>query len=313
MEETEKLKEEILRIKKEKGIYIMAHNYQIPDIQDIADFIGDSLQLAVEATKIDTKKILFCGVRFMAETIAVLNPDKKIIVPVAEALCPLANSLKLKTLLEFKKRYPGVPVVLYVNSTVECKAEADYICTSANAVKLVEKIPSDTILFGPDKNLASYVQYKTGKNIIPVPGESGYCYVHNFYSLEDILIARKKYPDAVIVVHPEVPKEVWENADYVASTSQMLKVPEKEKDKKRFVIGTEIGLIYRLQKMFPEKEFIPLREEAICWSMKANNLQNVLKALKEEAPVISVPKELAEKAYIPIKRMTEVLEETKKN
>lgn len=216
--------EEIRRLAEEKGYTIVAHNYQIPELQQIADYIGDSLQLARLVTTIPSQKILFLGVDFMAEMMKVLNPERKIIVPVRHSTCPMANSLEVKDVIEAKQKY-NAPFVVYVNSRTEVKAYADVVCTSANAVDVVNKLDSDTVLFGPDKNLASYVAEKTGKKIIPIPGETGYCYVHNYVKEDEIRFLISKYPDAKVMVHPEVPSNIRKLADFVGSTSQMEKYP----------------------------------------------------------------------------------------
>jgi len=295
--------DKILKLKKEKGYVILAHNYQIPELQDIADFVGDSLQLARKAMDLEEKKILFLGVDFMAELVKILNPEKKVIVPDRSATCPMANRLTPETIEEYKRKYPNAPVVLYVNSTAECKTLADVICTSANAVEVVRKIESDVILFGPDRNLAEYVAEKTGKKIFAMP-EDGHCPVHQF-SENSVDIAKKKHPDARVVVHPECPKPVRDKADYVGSTGQMEKIPEKD-TAKTFVIGTEVGMIHKLKKKFPDRNFIPL-ESAICVNMKKNTLENTLLALETESFEVTLPEDIIEKARRPILKMFEIM------
>lgn len=299
--------EKIKILKEEKGYTILGHNYVISELQDLSDITGDSLQLAKLATEIENDKILFIGVDFMAETLKILNPSKKIIVPTKASTCPMANSLTPEIIKSFKEKYPNAPVVLYVNSTAECKALADYTCTSANAVEIVSKINSDIILFGPDKNLGSYVAEKTGKKIIPIPGETGYCYVHNRFSVEDVKKAKEKYPYAKIIVHPESPKEVRDLCEYIGSTGQMMKFP-KEDDSNEYIIGTEIGMIYKLSKTFKDKKFYPLKELGICNNMKKNNLKNVYEALLNEENEIDLPEEIIEKAKIPIMNMFKLME-----
>ena len=295
--------DKILNLKKEKGYVILAHNYQIPELQDIADFVGDSLQLARKAVGLKEKKILFLGVDFMAELVKILNPEKKVIVPDKSATCPMANRLTPKMIEEYKKRFPGAPVVLYVNSTAECKALADVICTSANAVEVVKKIESDVILFGPDKNLAEHVAEKTGKKIVAIP-EGGRCPVHQFGE-NSVDIAKKKYPDAKVVVHPECPRSVRDKADYVGSTGQMEEIPKGDPSR-TFVIGTEIGMIHKLKRKFPDRNFIPL-ENAICVNMKKNTLENTLLALETESFEVTLPEDIIEKARRPILRMFEIM------
>ncbi len=301
----EKIQEKIRQLAKEKGYTILAHNYQIKEIQEIADYLGDSLQLARLATKLDTEKILFLGVDFMAETIKMLNPEKKVIVPVKAATCPMANSLEPEMIIEAKKKY-NAPFVIYVNSTIKSKMYADVTCTSANAVEIVKKLNSDIVLFGPDKNLAAYVARKTGKKVIPVPGETGYCYVHNYIKIDDILKLKQKYPDAKVISHPEVSEEIQKISDYIGSTSQMEKIPEEVEDKK-FIIVTEKDMVNKLKNKYKEKEFIPLYT-AICNNMKKNTLKNVLKALENEEFEIEIDKEIADKAVLSIKKMFELME-----
>lgn len=296
--------DEILKLKKEKGFVLLAHNYQLPEIQEAADFVGDSLQLALFASKVPERNILFLGVDFMAELIKALNPDKRVIVPDPGATCPMANTLTVEIVEKFKEEFPGVPFVLYVNSRIECKALADVICTSANAVEIVKKLPTDTVLFGPDKNLAEYVAERTGKKVIPVPGEEGFCPVHQFdpSSVDRI---REAFPGVKVMVHPECPKAVRDKADFVGSTGQMEKYPTKEPSKV-FAVGTESGMIHKLSKVYPEKVFVPL-EEVVCENMKKNTLEKVLHALREEKTEIVLPKDLIEKAKKPILRMFELL------
>nr|WP_240739251.1 quinolinate synthase [Marinitoga lauensis] len=219
----------------------------------------------------------------------------------------MANSLTPDIIKTFKEKYPEAPVVLYVNSTAECKALADYTCTSANAVEIVSKIESDIILFGPDKNLGSYVAEKTGKKIIPIPGETGYCYVHNRFSVKDVEKAREKYPDAKIIVHPESSKDVRDLCEYIGSTGQMMKFPEKD-EAKEFIIGTEIGMIHKLSKTFKDKKFYPLKELGICNNMKKNNLKNVYEALLYEENEITLSEEILKKAKTPIINMFKLME-----
>ncbi|WP_425506720.1 quinolinate synthase NadA [Thermosipho japonicus] len=299
------MQEKIRQLAKEKGYTILAHNYQMQEIQEIADYLGDSLQLARLATKLDTEKILFLGVDFMAETIKMLNPEKKVIVPVKAATCPMANSLEPEMIIEAKKKY-NAPFVIYVNSTIKSKMYADVACTSANAVEIVKKLNSDIVLFGPDKNLAAYVARKTGKKVISVPGETGYCYVHNYIKIDDILKLKQKYPDAKVISHPEVSEEIQKISDYIGSTSQMEKIPGEVEDK-TFIIVTEKDMVNKLKNKYKEKEFIPLYT-AICNNMKKNTLKNVLKALENEEFEIEIDKEIADKAVLPIKKMFELME-----
>jgi len=284
---------EMLRqLAKEKGYLIMAHNYQIPELQRIADFVGDSLQLARQAAETDAEKILFLGVDFMAEMVKALNPEKKVVVPVLCATCPMANSLTEDEIAKAKEKYDA-PFVVYVNSTAKTKFLADYLCTSANAVDVVRNVPSDTILFGPDKNLASYVAEKTGKCVIPIPGEFGYCHVHNFVTAEQVLRKLEKYHDAEVMVHPEVPEQVRRLAHFVGSTAQMEKYPMASSSK-IFIVVTEVGMVEKLRRLYPDRTFVTI-DSMVCYNMKKNNLRNTYRAVLNDAPEVKLDERLAEK------------------
>jgi quinolinate synthase len=298
------LKDDILKLKKEKNAVILAHNYQVPEIQDVADFVGDSLELARQATKTDADIILFCGVDFMAETAKILNPDKRVIVPDKNACCPMADMLKSDYLKKVKKENPQAEVVLYVNTKASEKAEADCICTSANADKIVNAMNSDTIIFGPDMNLAYYVQKRTKKKIIVAP-PTGMCITHHLMTLADLMDAKEKHPKAITVVHPECIPELQEAADAIASTSGILRYC-RESSAKEFIIGTENGMLYRLEKEIPSKRFYPLTERAICVNMKKNTLQKAHDALVSETPAVTVPKDVALRAEKAIQRMLDL-------
>lgn len=297
--------ESIKALAKEKGYTIIAHNYQIKELQEIADYTGDSLQLARLVAKLDAQKILFLGVDFMAEMMKVLNPEKKIIVPVRHSTCPMANSLTVRDVLNAKEKY-NAPFVAYVNSKTEVKAVADVVCTSANAVEVVRNIDSDVVLMGPDKNLASFVAQKTGKKVIAIPGESGYCYVHNYVKEDELKRLILKYPKAEIMVHPEVPESLRRIAHFVGSTSQMEKYPAQS-NSKEFIVVTEIGMIEKLRKLYPDRTFIPV-PSMVCYNMKKNNLRNTYLALIEEKEEVVVDEEIAKKAKIAVKRMIEITE-----
>ena len=301
---TNELQNEIIQLKEEKNAIILAHNYQPKEIQEIADFLGDSLELCIKAKEVDDKEIIvFCGVDFMAETAYMLNPEKKVLIPDMEAECPMAHMLTGEQVKEAKEMYPDAAVCLYVNSLGEAKAQADILCTSGNVRKVVDSIEQDTILFGPDNNLGGFVQPFTDKKIIPIPGD-GHCYVHKLFHKEDIEDARKKYPNADIIIHPESNKDVQDLADYVLSTGGMLShVRDSPKDE--FVIGTEVDLITRLKSEFPDKTYYPLLEGAICKNMKLHTLEKVRDCLKNEEPRIVVPDEIAEKSINAIERMLE--------
>ena len=297
------LQKEIIALKKDKNAIILAHNYQTGEIQEIADFIGDSLELCIKASKIkDTDMIVFCGVDFMAETAAILNPDKKIVLPDKNAECPMAHMLTADEIKIYKKRYPDAAVVLYVNTLAEAKAEADILCTSANAVKIVESLKEDKILFGPDMNLAWFVSHQLkDKEIIPAP-EGGHCYVHKMFNLGDLYFLREKYPDADILVHPECDPEVQEYADYILSTGGMIK-HVAESNKQIFIIGTEVDLVTRLKRENPDKTIIPALKDAICENMKLTNLDKVKNALINQEFEVEVLRVTAEKAKVAIDKM----------
>ncbi len=295
------LKEEILRLKEERNAVILAHNYQIPDIQDIADFLGDSLALAMKVTETDADVIVFCGVDFMAETASILNPEKTVIIPDTGAKCPLAGMVDPEALKRLKKEHPDAAVVSYVNTTAETKALSDYCCTSANAVNVVEAVPNRKIIFTPDRNLGAYVQRHTDKEVILWPG---FCATHDALTVDDFRALKEKHPDAVIMAHPECRPEVLDYADHVFSTEGMVKFA-KSSDAKEFVVGTEKDMAYRLRKECPDKVFYTI-DKAICPTMKKITLENLLEALLNMGPVVKVPEEIADKARIPIERMISI-------
>ncbi len=297
--------EEILKLKEEKNAIILAHNYQTQEIQEIADFLGDSLELCIKASQIeDADLVVFCGVDFMAETAAILNPSKTILIPDPQAECPMAHMLPAEEVRKYKKRYPQAAVVLYVNTLAEAKAEADILCTSANAAKVVESLDADQILFGPDMNLASFVQKRTDKEIIPIP-EVGYCYVHKMFNTGDVTFSRENYPDAEVLVHPECDAEVQEAADQILSTGGMLRHVAAS-DNKSFLIGTEVDMVTRLRRENPDKLIYPLLDEAICETMKMHTLKKVKNSLIEEKFRVTIPEEIAGKARNAVERMLKV-------
>jgi len=293
---------EIERLKEERNAIIMAHNYQLPEVQDIADFLGDSLELARKAISVDADVIVFAGVDFMAETAKILNPEKTVLLPERRATCAMANMLKVEHILEAKRQYPNAPVVLYVNSSAEAKAHADVTVTSANAVKIVEKLDSNVIIFGPDKNLASYVAKMTGKKVIPVP-PYGHCYVHNKFTLNDVERARKLHPEAKLMVHPECRPEVQERADVIVSTGGMIR---RAKEWSEWVVFTEREMVYRLSKLYPDIKFYPARDDAVCVGMKAITLRSIYESLRDMKHRVEVPEEIAEKAKKAIEKMLEM-------
>jgi len=286
------LVDKIAKLKKEKNAVILVHNYQRPEIQDIADFLGDSLELAREAAKTDARIIVFCGVRFMAETAKILSPKKTVILPREDAGCPMADMITAEDLRRLKKNYPGAKVVSYVNTNADVKAESDICCTSANAVKVVKNISAKRIIFTPDKNLAAYCQRFTDKEIIPW---NGCCYVHERITEKEVRLAKEKFPDALLLVHPECKPSVIGLADEVLSTGGMVSFVNKS-DKKRFLIGTEEGLIYRLKKENPEKEFYASGTAKMCRNMKLTTLNDVYLSLKEERYAIELPEGIIESA-----------------
>ena len=294
--------DEINQLKEEKNAIILAHNYQPKEIQEIADFLGDSLELCIKASEIDDKDlVVFCGVDFMAETAYILNPDKKIVIPDLEAECPMAHMLPEEELLKAKKEHPNAGVILYVNSIAEAKQHADTLCTSANAVKVTKSLPQDKILFGPDNNLGMHVQKRIDKEIIPTP-KDGHCYVHRLFHVEDIELKREQYPNAIVICHPECNQDVQEASDEVLSTGAMLRFISESK-KEEFIIGTEIDMITRINSEVPGKKLYPLLEGAICKTMKLHTLEKVRDALKNEAPEIVVPKKVAEKSLKAVQHM----------
>ncbi|MFH1788275.1 MAG: quinolinate synthase NadA [Candidatus Altiarchaeota archaeon] len=297
---------EILELKEEKNAVLLAHNYQRPEIQDLADYVGDSLDLAKKArAEADADLIVFAGVDFMAETAKILNPDKKVLLPDLGARCPMAAQLPAEKVREAKKRHPGAAVVLYINTLAEAKAEADIICTSANSVKVVESLPNDEILFGPDANLAYYVSKNTEKKIIPLP-EDGFCVVHkHLISSEEVALLKEEHPSAIFLAHPECNPDLQDAADYILSTNGMVK-KVRELSAREFIIGTEEGLCYRLKKENPDKTFIPL-PQAVCQTMKYHTLEKIHSCLKEESNEVTVRKDVAEKALKAIERMLGVV------
>lgn len=271
------LSEEIARLKRSKRAVLLVHNYQKPEIQDVADFLGDSLGLAGEAAKTDAEMIVFCGVMFMAETAKILSPQKVVVLPRKEAGCPMADMITVPELKALKARYPDAKVVSYVNTNADVKAESDVCCTSANAVEVVKNIDSERVIFTPDRNLAAYCQRFVEKEIIPW---SGYCYVHERITSADILAARKEVPDALVLVHPECRPEVIDAADEVLSTSGMVDFA-RESGASKFIIGTEEGLLYRLKRENPGKEFYTAGTAKVCQNMKRTSLKDVYLALQQ--------------------------------
>lgn len=296
------IEERIEELKRKKNAIILAHNYERAEVQEIAEFVGDSLELARKAMDTNAAIIVFCGVDFMAETAAILNPRKKVINPDVCAICPMAQQLPQDVLRAAKRAHPDAQVLLYVNTLAESKALADCICTSANVQEIVRAMDAQTILFGPDRNLAYYAQKGTTKKIIPVP-EHGNCPTHHQISLEDLVRAKEAHPKAMILVHPECVPEVQERADHIASTSGMIKISKETEDVEEFIIGTEIGLLHRLEKEVPNKKFYPISNTTVCPQMKMCTLEKIETALEQEQPEVVLPPDIMEKARKPIERM----------
>ena len=291
---------EINQLKKEKNAVILAHVYQEGEIQDIADVTGDSLALSKKAVDTPADLIVFCGVKFMAETAHILNPDKKVILPNLNAGCGLADMATVDQLKTQKKNHPKAAIVSYVNSSAEIKAHSDICCTSANAVDIVNALNQDTILFVPDKNLGSYIAEHSDKKIILW---DGYCYVHENITPKTIQQMKKKHPAADVIVHPECPKSVRDISDFVGGTGHMAKYA-KEAETKEFIVGTDDNFVYRLRKDNPKKTFYPVLTE--CIGMRKNSLTDLKKALENEQHEISIPKKIRKKAYKALENMMDL-------
>lgn len=299
MQDNAALREEIFRLKEERRAIILVHNYQLPEVQDIADLTGDSLELSRAAATMEGDTIVFCGVGFMAETAAILSPHKTVLLPAIDACCPMADMITADELRLVKSRSPGAAVVCYVNTTAEVKAESDICCTSSNAVKVVNALGEDTILFVPDRNLAAYAARFTKKKILPW---GGFCIVHDQITPDHVREARLAHPEAELLVHPECRPEVIEFADHVASTSGIIR-RVGEFPKEEFIIGTEVGILHRLAKEFSEKRCYPLSSSAVCRNMKKTDLVKVRDALLTMSPRITVPEGVAARARRAIERM----------
>ena len=293
------LTSEIMKLKADRKAVILAHNYQLPQVQDLADFLGDSLGLSQQATRTDAKVIIFCGVDFMAQTAAVLNPGKLVIHPAPEAMCPMSMMIDAADVRNLRSQHPGAPVVAYVNTSAEVKAECDICCTSSNAVKVVQSLPDKEVIFIPDKNLGMYVQrFVKDKTIHLWPG---YCPTHQQITKEDILRLKKEHPRAIAIVHPECVPEVIDAADKAFSTEGLIGFI-KSSGEKEFIIGTEGGLIHRLRKEAPGRIFYEV-PNAVCPTMKKITPAHILKSLQTLEPRIVIPKDIMERARGPIERM----------
>jgi len=296
---TEEMSLEIRQLARERQALILVHNYQLPEIQDLADYLGDSLDLARRSAEATHPVILFCGVRFMAETAKILSPDKMVLLPRPDAGCPMADMADVEGLRNLKAEHPNAKVVAYVNTNADLKAEVDVCCTSANAVKVVEGVDAEEIIFVPDCNLASWVQRFTKKKIIPW---AGFCPIHRRFTVEEVKAVRERYPDALIMVHPECDPEVIDLIDEVTSTNGMVRLAQSS-DRKRFIVGTEEGLIYRLKKENPAKEFYSLGTPKVCENMKKIRLKHVLEALKKDQYQIQVDPSIAFRAQKALDEM----------
>jgi quinolinate synthase len=298
----EELLQKIAALKKSRNAVILVHNYQLGEVQDIADFVGDSLELSQKAAKTNADVIVFCGVHFMAETASILCPDKVVLLPDIHAGCPMANMITASALRETKKQHPGAKVVCYVNTPAAVKAESDICCTSANAVEIVRKFPvSQEIIFVPDQYLGSWVESQLGREMILWPG---FCPTHARIIAQDIIRLRKEYPKAKVIAHPECRPEVKAVADFVLSTGGMMKFA-RETSAREIIVGTEIGLLYRLRKENPDKKFIPVTEQAVCPRMKLTTLESVLASLENMTHQVKVPERIRIKAKLAVDRMLE--------
>lgn len=298
----DQLGEEIARLKGELRAVIVAHNYQRPEVQDIADFVGDSLELARHCTSVDAETIVFCGVHFMAETAAILNPDRTVMLSEGGAGCPLADMITGNKLREWKQRYPQAAVVCYINSSAEIKAESDICCTSANGGKIVNSLAEDDILFIPDQNLGHYISTQTEKSIILYPG---FCYVHHRIEPDEVKLAKKRYPNALVLVHPECRPQVIALADAVLSTSQMLRYARSSPNQS-FIIGTEGGILHRLRQENPDKSFYLTSRDQTCIDMKKTTLEKVAQTMRLRQNIVTVPEDTRVRAKQAVDRMLAV-------
>ncbi|SHH25462.1 quinolinate synthetase [Caloranaerobacter azorensis DSM 13643] len=299
----QKIIDEIIKLKREKDAIILAHNYQIPEVQEIADVVGDSLALSRAASNVDNKMIVFCGVHFMAESAKILSPDKKVLLPAKDAGCPMADMVTAEKLREYKEKNPDTYIVCYVNSSAAVKAECDICCTSSNALKVVSSVDAEKILFVPDRNLGNYVKNKVKDKQIDL--WPGFCITHHRVKESEVIKAKEAHPDALVLVHPECNENVVKMADFVGSTSQIIEFATKSSSKK-FIIGTEMGILHQLRKLNPDKRFYLLSPGFICANMKKTGLNDVLNALKYERFEITVPEDIRAKALTSLQRMMDI-------
>jgi quinolinate synthase len=303
MDETRELQRKLRALAAEHNAVILAHNYQRPEVQDAADFTGDSLELARTAATTDASTILFCGVHFMAETAKILSPQKTVLMPDLHAGCPMADMVTVEGLKKLKAEHPEAAVVAYVNTSAAVKAEVDVCCTSANAPEIVNRIPAEQpIIFVPDKNLGDWVARETGRSNIIL--WNGWCPVHHDMTAEEIRAVRAEHPGAVVMAHPECRREVLELADAVRSTSGMLRYPETS-DAHTFIVATETGLLHRLRQLYPDREFVPATRKAVCPNMKLTTLDKAIVALEEGENEILVPPKIRERALAAVERMVQ--------
>jgi len=303
MDSTLEIISEILQLKSRRNAVILVHNYQRPEVQDIADFIGDSLELSQEAARTDADVIVFCGVHFMAETAYIINPRKTVLLPDIEAGCPMANMITAADLIARKKELGNPTVVCYINSSAAVKAESDICCTSANAIKVVQSLGNKDILFVPDQYLGEWVAEKTGRKLHLWPG---YCPTHRKILAEDIIRLKKQHPGAIALVHPECSKEARQAADQVLSTGGMIRLV-KASPAQEFIIGTEVGIISRLHRENPDKIFIPVSEKAVCPQMKRTTLEKVLWSLQDMKYKVTVPEDIRIRALTSVERMLSIV------
>ena len=296
------MKEKIRQLAKEKNAIILAHNYQPPEIQDIADLCGDSLELSIKASKTQADIIVFCGVHFMAETAYILSPEKTVLLPGGDAGCPMADMVEPAALTKRKEDLGNIPVITYVNSSAAVKAVSDICCTSANVIKIANSIDGDEILMTPDKNLAQYAAANTSKKIYLW---DGYCPFHNLLTVQDVNKAKKNYPGACFIAHPECPPEILEIADSIQSTSGMIKFAGQS-DHDSFIIGTETGLLYPISKAYPDKKFYPASKKMYCTDMKKINLDNLYNSLANLTGQIKVPEDIRKNALGAVQKMIDL-------
>ncbi len=301
--DVKELQAEIRELAREKKAIILAHNYQPPEIQEVADLVADSLELSLKASQTEAEVVVFCGVRFMAETAAIVCPDKLVVFPRPEAGCEMADMIAVEDVEALKAKYPRAPVVTYVNSYAEIKAVSDICCTSANSVNVVKSLEASEIIFLPDMNLARYTQrfFKDKK----IYYHEGFCPFHDILTVEDVKRAKEAHPEAVFMAHPECRPEVIDLADAVRSTSGMLRFA-KESSAREFIVGTEVGLLYPLKKQNPDKTFYPASEKMLCKAMKIISLEDLKRSLEELSPVVTVPEDIRQRAYRAVARMLEI-------